>query len=840
MPFAEPCFRYRGTAFPFSLRTFLTIIVGMLALSVHAQEIYTGAIAISPSVPTNSWRPTNTLAPGDSAKLSITVAQTGSYNGRNYTLHGNPIQHPPISSPPGSIIWRGNYSSLHACNAGNSPGTTTATVTAEWIETGGGGGGGTNGGSPSIIYGEATGIAQADIPVFSWSFDRRMQYADGTSPITYTVTGTIAGRRVSMNAYSVKALSGELSVTNNTPESTNIRTGKITSTNSAKSKMGVYYGERELARSDDEIAFAKVDLIVSQGPGTNRGSPLPEDRQPAGGTAPATNELNPGTIVLLLPQDQTNRVATTLTLKADPTGGSVTLDQHGLTDLKIYTNEALQQELPIPKTWTNGDTPPSLLYMVCSSSSTNLQSSQGTLDLTYKANLAADGGEYSIKDTVGVTLLPFELNSDLNNDGKAGEGSDSSLKTAALQSGANNDAKEKGTEYLFVNDQFSNGLWDKEDSDSSKPASENKDDDITELKTICAATWGAIWFEFEGGDISKLEFWKNKECTEAFTFDPAFALSESNKIPDKLYVRTKGDWTGQVEGKLIMKLGKPDKSETWAEDKLLFTVVKWVGDSKFFHASRDYILENNTRFYATQKDYGGEKMRTVVMRQEATSMKAQDTFYRNPKLRGIDSVVGAFSSQAVIVNGNFGDSVSLLPPETTKCLGRLISGGALDTSMSLDSTQSSSVFASSNAYYVAQSGSTFTFAKGEVPLTEGYQEALGGLYRDYPSAESDASTMIGQAPVGDKKVIFVNVTDMNTSSTGAGNGVIGFKDDATTGSGATEVYLLDGSSSSALAYQKPDGTLARQFKGSKHNTPLASPYYIHTYLMFECAKPRSN
>jgi hypothetical protein len=400
-----------GNAFPFpflfSLRTILTIIVGMLALSVQAQEIYTGAIAISPSVPTNSWRPTNTLAPGDSAKLSITVAQSGSYNGRNYTLHGNPIQHPPISSPPGSIIWRGNYSSLHACNAGNSPGTTTATVTAEWVETSSGGEGG--GGSPSIISGEATGIAQADIPVFSWSFDQRMQYADGTSPITYTVTGSIAGRRVTMSAYSVKPLSGELSVTNNTPESTNIRTGKITSTNSSKSKMGVYYGERELARSTNEIAFAKVDLIIPPGPGSSGGTPLPEDRQPAGGTAPATNELNPGTFVLLYGEDQTNRVATTLTLKADPTGGSVTLDQHGLTDLKIYTNEALQQELPIPKTWTNGETSPTTLYMVGSSSSTNLQSAQGTLDLTYKANLAADGGEYSIKDTVGVTLLPIEF-----------------------------------------------------------------------------------------------------------------------------------------------------------------------------------------------------------------------------------------------------------------------------------------------------------------------------------------------------------------------------------------------------------------------------------------------
>jgi len=173
--------------------------------------------------------------------------------------------------------------------------------------------------------------------------------------------------------------------------------------------MGVYYGERELARSTNEIAFAKVDLIVPPGPGTNGGTPLPEDRQPAGGTAPATNELNPGTLVLLYGEDQTNRVATTLTLKADPTGGSVTLDQHGLTDLKIYSDAALQEELTLPKTWTNGDTPPSTLYMVGSSSSTNLQSAQGTLDLTYKATLADDGVEQSIKDTVGVTLLPFEV-----------------------------------------------------------------------------------------------------------------------------------------------------------------------------------------------------------------------------------------------------------------------------------------------------------------------------------------------------------------------------------------------------------------------------------------------
>ena len=185
----------------------------------------------------------------------------------------------------------------------------------------------------------------------------------------------------------------------------------------------------------------------------------------------------------------------------------------------------------------------------------------------------------------------------------------------------------------------------------------------------------------------------------------------------------------------------------------------------------------------------------------------------------------------------FGDNISFIPPfETTKCLGRLISGFSLDTDMSLDSTQSGSVFAGPNAYYVAQSGDgSFSFAKGEVPLVAGFKEALGGLYRDYSSAESAASTMIGQAPVGDKKVIFVNVTDMNMSSSGSGNGVIGFKDDATL-SGATEVYLLDGSTSSALAYRNPSGTLTTEFKGSKHN---GIAYYIHTYLMFDCSLPRN-
>jgi hypothetical protein len=218
----------------------------------------------------------------------------------------------------------------------------------------------------------------------------------------------------------------------------------------------------------DEVTFAKVDLIIPPGPGTNGGTPLPEDRQPAGGTTPATNELNPGTFVLLYGEDQTNRVATTLTLKVDPTGGSVTLDQHGLTDLKIYTDEALHEELTLPKTWTNGETPPSTLYMVGSSSSTNLQSAQGTLDLTYKANLAANGGEYSIKDTVGVTLLPVDIIPNFNRD-----------ETIDLAG-----SKDRGK----VTEQKPLRWWINDDSDNGDIASGDSD--------VPGALTG--WFEWDG------------------------------------------------------------------------------------------------------------------------------------------------------------------------------------------------------------------------------------------------------------------------------------------------------------------------------------------------------
>lgn len=438
---------------------------------------------------------------------------------------------------------------------------------------------------------------------------------------------------------------------------------------------------------------------------------------------------------------------------------------------------------------------------------------------------------------VNVTASQRMLLVDANNDGLINS-ADATLLDAAQAPNASGDSLESGTEYLFVDDQMSNGLWDKDDS--AKPIGHTSDDDLQELKTALNPNSGWAWFEHPA--IDRLTFYKTKACTAADAIAFPWNLSNNNPLPGTIYVRAESAFAGQVEGNLVLKHGTQDKSQTYAESRVRLTIVKGLGDAKFFHACRDYILENNTNFYARQSNYSGETMRSVVMRQEATTMKALDTYYRSPKLRGIEAVISAFPEQSVIINGNFNEGLTLngLVFEDTKCIGRLISGGALDTNMSQDSTQTTAEFAKPEYYYVAQSGNgAFTFAQGEVPLQAGYQEALGGMYRDYAGADAHAANMIGQALVGDKKMIFVNMTNVGVDPSGTtGNGVVTFAA-AAEASGATDISLLDGGTSCALGYKDPSGVLVKQFMGYKHTGAL-DKYYIHSYLMFNSSKPRAN
>jgi hypothetical protein len=440
-----------------------------------------------------------------------------------------------------------------------------------------------------------------------------------------------------------------------------------------------------------------------------------------------------------------------------------------------------------------------------------------------------------------LNLLPFELTSDLNNDGKAGEGSDSSLKTAGAEDSASEDAKEKATEYLFVNDQLSNGIGDKEDS--NKPQGTTEDDDLTELKTICAATWGGIWFEFEGGDISKLEFWKNKECTDAFTFSPTFALSESNKLPEKLFVRTKGDWTAQVEGKLVMKFGKADKSETYATDKLRFTVVKEVGNTKYFHAARDYMLEQNARLHVRYFKSGSHQIRITAMRHEATDMKTIETFHRNPKIYGMPDVVTKSQDYYdLIVNGNFcyfeGGTAGRIwgianHQMTSRCHGGCVVGGAQNPATSVGGT--SPLEGAGAEYLSANAKGSFAITTGVVPLNPPvHQSALGGFASNLVGGGYNIHPWFGLAEIGaasDRKKLIFTVTQTADNTQYPVQDLV----QRLTTSGQTLCVAGDGGSSTAVAHRVEGDSTRVKYAGDKHRS---GHYWINTYVGFKSDKPR--
>jgi hypothetical protein len=445
---------------------------------------------------------------------------------------------------------------------------------------------------------------------------------------------------------------------------------------------------------------------------------------------------------------------------------------------------------------------------------------------------------------VVLTPIPLTLSLavDANNDGRI-DGADQTLIRRSFATTTVGDGEivqkslvfnatgadiENGTKYLFVNDDISNGAWDK--GDPGKPDGFADDDDVQELNVKTDANFGAIWFDHPA--IDHLSFYKSRACTAGDKLVFPWTLSSTNPFPSKIYVRAEGI-AAQVEGDLALVFGKVDKSTVYDSTRIHLTIVSGLGDSKFFNACRDYILRNNSRFYTTEKKYGNEAMRTVVMLQEKTTMKALDGFYRNPSTDYIQKSVVNFPEQTVIINGMFEDNGP--PPFTSdpKGQGYLISDGVFDSNYS---TPRGPGF-----YYIAQSADgTFTFGKGEVPVQSGYKEAMGGLYKDYAGGDFKASTMAGQALAGDTKLIFVTVTNMDTSASGSGPGVQGFVSDATF-AGARDIVLFDGSSSCALANSNPDGNLEVQFNGSKHwyAPAIPFPYHIHSFLMFRCQKPRN-
>lgn len=369
-------------------------------------------------------------------------------------------------------------------------------------------------------------------------------------------------------------------------------------------------------------------------------------------------------------------------------------------------------------------------------------------------------------------------------------------------------------------------------------------------------TEGEVWLDHPA--IAGLKFYKTKKCTEEIQLSPdnRFTISASNPFPDKVFVRAESvafpPANPQVEGdlKLMIKPGGGAAAGIEAT-KMKFTVIKDLRAKKYFEGARDYIFENNAKFFAHDKAYGSSrKFRLCLMREEGSTMYPIDTYHRETPLAGIDAVVGAYPQLSVVVNGNicFFSDPPLLPTAghmTDKCHGGMVRFGVFDTNVSShDATKSS--LAGPDAKYVAQydQPKRYEFAKGQVlePLPAGMGAALGGLSTN-PNEEDRVDRefqMIGYYPSAEQgKGIVFTATQIDGDGGGAQ-----FIDDAkesgvptnAADGGRPLVFLLDGGTSTAVAHSSPSDQLNVVVKGPKHSWV----YKINTYLLFNCVKPRSN
>jgi hypothetical protein len=322
---------------------------------------------------------------------------------------------------------------------------------------------------------------------------------------------------------------------------------------------------------------------------------------------------------------------------------------------------------------------------------------------------------------VGGGVLPFELDSDLNNDGKI-DSADTALRVAANKQGASQADQDKGTEYIFRNDHLSNGAWDIEDTGApaynyplnttmdGAPAGHDADDDAQELKITLNANFGSVWFDHPAAN--QLSLYRTKACRDAdripISYQTPLDLS-TQTLPSIVYLRADGSFTSESRGKFALVVGKADRSQEYARIELPLIVVLKLGDEHFFQAARDYIGEQNTKLFIHDRGFPHNLppsptpsilYRVCVMREEAASLKPMDCKgttgpYSFGPHKGIEAAATSATDATVLVNGNqcfftagydegnLLDLPRMFNTIADKCHGRCVYDG-VDTTISSD------------------------------------------------------------------------------------------------------------------------------------------------------------
>jgi len=402
-------------------QTFFIIGYLLCSLSVALGEdsIDSGNLTISPTNPNKSWSPKRDLYPDESVSLTVNVTSSGTVNGKAFTMKDSPA----AIFGGSATLWTqtgggGTSFNFKALNTGLEPKTETVTVVAVWEEvpvppSGKGGEGGEGAGRElQIIEGSASGTASSERPTFTWELDPRLQFADGQSQISFSVTAAAAGTTIKLQKYTIKNNQG-WPLNMQSPSPPNKVNGIIKSDSPGKVILRIEINNIEQGRSENEVAFAKLDLAVERFEG---GAVLSEDRLASGGTTSPPHELDPGTLVIAQANGDVNTGSRSkLTLKGDagnPKEGTFTLRAENLPNIAVYPASNGGSAITLPHTWNATEFPADSTFYVGATSftgSTNYQ--DGRLLLTYKRTLEAGGSEHKLEDTVGAKIATISLSS---------------------------------------------------------------------------------------------------------------------------------------------------------------------------------------------------------------------------------------------------------------------------------------------------------------------------------------------------------------------------------------------------------------------------------------------
>ena len=474
----------------------------------------------------------------------------------------------------------------------------------------------------------------------------------------------------------------------------------------------------------------------------------------------------------------------------------------------------------------------------------------------------------------------------MNNDGQI-TAADNPLRDAALAGGATDEIKDKGTEFIFHNDTLSNGIWDKEDTDPARPATEKDDDDAEEITIKPGITEGEVWLDHPA--IAGLSFYKTRECNAAdkVNLSPSskFSVSASNPFPDKLFMRADVDGAltyppanPQFAGDLVLKIKVGTNGQEIEAVKMKLTVVKGFGADKYFSATRDYIFESNTKLMVRDIKYTSSTFRICSICEELSTLRPIETYHDDPtpdpenkSPRGIRQVMDVNPDMTIITNGNMvyfstgmskWESLIVLglgsTSMTDKCQGGIISDGS--GYLNPASTEAGSVLkpgegllAQNTAKYIAQGiDGKWIFDKGHLPKSPPPRAGLGGLSTNYESSARAGADrqFVGYWPhqVGgeDRGCVF-------TATHIAGNQdvekfVAAAKISKVPSFETTrlKLFMLDsGDAAVALAHLSPNGSLKlADFQQANILRMQASyqagvPYFPNTYMAFKTTKPRN-